>query len=85
MNWLIMKVKFWTHYSILHDTSYKKVRVVQSFTDIDFLLHKSFVVIVYFLCITFKEVLHPWTIFLKTLCIFSKSKATSDKVSSGSD
>ena len=32
----------------------------------------------------FKGVLHPWTLFLKTLCIFSKKKATSDKVSYGS-
>ena len=31
-----------------------------------------------------KGVLHPWTLFLKTLCIFSKNKATSDKVSYGS-
>ena len=31
-----------------------------------------------------KEVLHPWALFLKTLCIFSKNKATSDKVSYGS-
>ena len=31
-----------------------------------------------------KGVLHLWTLFLKTLCIFSKNKATSDKVSHGS-
>ena len=31
-----------------------------------------------------KGVLHPWALFLKTLCIFSKNKATSDKVSHGS-
>ena len=31
-----------------------------------------------------KGVLHPWTLFLKTLCIFSKNKAISDKVSCGS-
>ena len=31
-----------------------------------------------------KGVLHPRTLFLKTLCIFSKNKATSDKVSYGS-
>ena len=31
-----------------------------------------------------KGVLHPWALFLKTLCIFSKKKATSDKVSYGS-
>ena len=31
-----------------------------------------------------KGVLHPWTLFLKTLCIFSKNKATSNKVSYGS-
>ena len=35
-------------------------------------------------CIPFKGVLHPWALFLKTLCIFSKNKATSDKVSHGS-
>ena len=33
----------------------------------------------------FKGVLHPWTLFLKILCIFSKNKATLDKVSHGSD
>ena len=32
----------------------------------------------------FKGVLHPWALFLKTLCIFSKNKAISDKVSYGS-
>ena len=32
----------------------------------------------------FKGVLHLWALFLKTLCIFSKNKATSDKVSYGS-
>ena len=31
-----------------------------------------------------KGVLHPWALFLKTLCIFLKNKATSDKVSYGS-
>ena len=31
-----------------------------------------------------KGVLHPRASFLKTLCIFSKNKATSDKVSYGS-
>ena len=31
-----------------------------------------------------KGVLHPWALFLKTLCIFSKNRATSDKVSYGS-
>ena len=31
-----------------------------------------------------KGVLHPWALFLKTLCIFSKNKATSDKVFYGS-
>ena len=31
-----------------------------------------------------KGVLHPWALFFKTLCIFSKNKATSDKVSYGS-
>ena len=30
-----------------------------------------------------KGVLHPWALFLRTLCIFSKNKATSDKVSYG--
>ena len=32
-----------------------------------------------------KGVLHPWTLFLKTLPIFSKNKATLEKVSNGSD
>ena len=32
----------------------------------------------------FKGVLHLWTLFLKTLRIFSKNKATLDKVSYGS-
>ena len=32
----------------------------------------------------FKGVLHLWALFLKTLCIFSKNKATLDKVSYGS-
>ena len=32
----------------------------------------------------FKGVLHPWALFLKTLCIFSKNKVTSDKLSYGS-
>ena len=32
----------------------------------------------------FKAVQHPWALFLKTLCIFSKHKATLDKVSYGS-
>ena len=31
-----------------------------------------------------KGVLHLWALFLKTLCIFSKNKATLDKVSYGS-
>ena len=31
-----------------------------------------------------KGVLHLWALFLKTLCILSKNKATSDKVSYGS-
>ena len=31
-----------------------------------------------------KGVLHPWALFLKTLCIFSKNKVTSDKLSYGS-
>ena len=32
-----------------------------------------------------KRVLHPWALFLKTLCIISKYKATLNKVSYGSD
>ena len=32
----------------------------------------------------FKGVLHPWTLLLKTLCIFSKYKATLGKVCNGS-
>ena len=31
-----------------------------------------------------KGLLHPWVLFLKTLCISSKNKATSDKESYGS-
>ena len=31
-----------------------------------------------------KGVLHPWALFLKILCIFSKNKVTSDKASYGS-
>ena len=31
-----------------------------------------------------KGVLHLWALFLKTFCIFSKNKATLDKVSYGS-
>ena len=31
--------------------------------------------------VNLKGVLHLWALFLKTLCIFSKNKATSDKVS----
>ena len=38
----------------------------------------------YNLFFSLKGVLHPWALFLKTLCIFSKSNATSDKVSYGS-
>ena len=30
-----------------------------------------------------KGVLHPWALFLKILCIFSKNKATSDNISYG--
>ena len=37
-----------------------------------------------FFWIFFKGVLHPWALFWKTLCIFSKNKATLDKVSFGS-
>ena len=38
-----------------------------------------------FPCITcIKGVLHPWALYLKTLCIFSKNKAILDKVSYGS-
>ena len=32
-----------------------------------------------------KEVLHPWTLFLKILCVFSNNKATLHKVANGSD
>ena len=31
-----------------------------------------------------KGVLHPWALFLKSLCIFSKNKATLDTASYGS-
>ena len=33
----------------------------------------------------FKGVQHLWTLFLKNLCIFSRNKATLDKVCNGSD
>ena len=33
----------------------------------------------------FKGVLHPWTLFWKTLCIFSTTKATLLKLCNGSD
>ena len=33
---------------------------------------------------SFKGVLHPWALYLMTLCIFSKNKATSDKLFYGS-
>ena len=55
--------------------------------------YKVIVIMIQYLCsalwITdlseyFKGVLHLWALFLKTLCIFSKNKATSDKVSYGS-
>ena len=32
----------------------------------------------------FKGEQHPWALFLKTMCILSKNKATLDKVSYGS-
>ena len=34
--------------------------------------------------LVFKGLLHPWALFLKILCIFSKNKVTSDKASYGS-
>ena len=34
--------------------------------------------------VIFKGVLHPWALYLKDLCIFSKHKATLDKASYGS-
>ena len=41
-------------------------------------------VCVFFVLFCFKGVLHLWTLFLKTLCIFSKNKANLDNVSCGS-
>ena len=38
----------------------------------------------YVLVIIFKGVLHPWALFLKIMCIFSKNKAILDKLSNGS-
>ena len=35
--------------------------------------------------VNFEGVLHPWTLFLKTLCIFSKHKEPADKRFNGSD
>ena len=49
-----------------------------------FLLLSSFVLWLPWEFISLKGVLHPWALFLKTLCIFSKNKATSYKVSHGS-
>ena len=40
--------------------------------------------IFYAFMLILKGVLHLWGLFLKTLCIFSKNKATLDKVSYGS-
>ena len=40
--------------------------------------------IIFFYDENIKGVLHLWALFLKTLCIFSKNKATSDEVSNGS-
>ena len=37
----------------------------------------------YNIILSIKGVLHPWALFLKILCTFSKNKATSDKVSNG--
>ena len=37
-----------------------------------------------FFFVALRGLLHPWALFLKTLCIFSKNKATLDKVSYGS-
>ena len=42
----------------------------------------TFLIVDFFFSI--KGVLHLWALFLKTLCIFSKNKATSDKVCYGS-
>ena len=39
---------------------------------------------IYQLDTVIKGELHPWALFLKTLYIFSKNKATSEKVSHGS-
>ena len=60
-------------------------RVIVIFLGID-LLHSNSVCILlpYRSPTSFKGVLHPWALFLKTLCVFSKNKATSDKVSYGS-
>ena len=61
--------------SISHKTvkSYRSLRIYYLY-DPDHLLLLSFI----------KGVLHLWALVLKVLCIFSKNKATSDKVSYGS-
>ena len=45
---------------------------------------KVFVYSNFYYILSLKGVLYPWALFLKTLCIFSKNKATLDKVSYGS-
>ena len=44
--------------------------------------HFNSIPLIFFL--VFKGLLHLWALFLKILCIFSKDKATLDKVSYGS-
>ena len=44
----------------------------------------SFMRILILKILNLKGVQHSWTLFLKTLCIFSKNKATLNKVSYGS-
>ena len=56
----------------------------QSRSRISRFAEKLFCVLISLFVIVFKGVLHPWALFLKTLWIFSKNKATLDKVSYGS-
>ena len=49
--------------------------------DYQTIISKFLIIHVFDIDHSFKGVLHPWALFLKTLCIFSKNKAISDKVS----
>ena len=61
---------------------YFRIPLFRLYADRNSLLFSPCLLWAYFEII--KGVLHLWALFLKTLCIFSKNKATSDKVSYGS-